>query len=238
VEIGLSYFNDEAGTVGIAFITDISARRSAEQEARESTERLQNTHNNRMEGCQIISYDWRYLYPEPRRLPAERRSKEELLGHTMMEMYPGIEDTPLFTVLRGCMHERVAQHMENEFVYPDGTKGWFDLSIEPIPEGIFILSADITDRKQAEEEIRQLNAELEQRVEERTAQLRQSEEKFSTAFRASPAGISISRAADGHLIDVNDAFLQLAGYSREELIDQTAAELGLLDQEARDLCSG
>ncbi len=231
VEIGLSYLSDDAGTVGIAFITDISARQLAEQEAKDTRQRFQNTLDHLMEGCQMVGYDWRYLYLNQAAASQGRRSREELLGHTMMEMYPGIEDTPVFTMLRRCMEERVPQHMENEFTYPDGTKGWFALSIEPIPEGVFILSADITDRKRAEEEIRQLNAELEQRVEERTAQLRQSEEKFSTAFRASPAGIAISKAADGRLMDINGAYLQLTGYSREELIDHTGAELGLVARE-------
>ena len=40
---------------------------------------------------------------------------------TMPEMYPGIEDTELFAVLRRCMDERTPNHMENEFTYPDGT---------------------------------------------------------------------------------------------------------------------
>ena len=48
------------------------------------------------------------------------------------------------------MEERVAQRMENEYVFPDGGRGWFDLSIHPVAEGIFILSVDITERKRAE----------------------------------------------------------------------------------------
>jgi light-regulated signal transduction histidine kinase (bacteriophytochrome) len=87
----------------------------------------------------------------------------------MQESYPGIENTELFTVLRRCMEDRSFEHIENKFVYPDGTVGWFELSIQPIPEGVFVLSLDITDRKQAENELRQTatelarsNAELEQ----------------------------------------------------------------------------
>ncbi|MDJ0553419.1 MAG: adenylate/guanylate cyclase domain-containing protein [Microcoleaceae cyanobacterium MO_207.B10] len=71
------------------------------------------------------------------------------------------------------------------------------------------------------------NAELEQRVEERTAALRQSEEKFSLAFQASPDIITISNLADGRLIEVNKSFIEVTGYSREEVIGKTGVELNL-----------
>jgi len=107
-----------------------------------------------IEGCQIIGFDWRYLYVNDVTAQHGRLPKEALLGHTMMERYPGIEDTPVFAALRRCMEERIAQRMDNEFIYPDGKKAWFELSIQPVPEGIFILSLDITERKQAEEALR------------------------------------------------------------------------------------
>ena len=37
---------------------------------------------------------------------------------------------------------------------PDGSRSFFELSIEPVPEGVFILSLDITERKKAEEAMR------------------------------------------------------------------------------------
>jgi PAS domain S-box-containing protein len=73
-----------------------------------------------------------------------------------MESYPGIETTEMFAVLRHCMEERTAQHAEFEFTFPDGDTAWFEFSIQPVPEGIFILTLDITERQRAEEEIRSL----------------------------------------------------------------------------------
>lgn len=57
--------------------------------------------------------------------------------------------------------------------------------------------------------------------------LRLSEEKFSKAFRLSPNAIVISRLDDDELIEFNDRFLQITGFSREESIGHTSLELGL-----------
>jgi PAS domain S-box-containing protein len=57
--------------------------------------------------------------------------------------------------------------------------------------------------------------------------LRSSEAKFSKAFRASPDSIVISRVDDGMYIDVNEAFEQITGYSRDEVIGRTSLELQL-----------
>jgi KaiC/GvpD/RAD55 family RecA-like ATPase len=72
----------------------------------------------------------------------------------MMEVYPGIEKTEMFSTLNRCMKERVSARIENEFTYHNGEKRWFDLRIQPIPEGIFMPSIDITEHKKAEEKIR------------------------------------------------------------------------------------
>ena len=45
--------------------------------------------------------------------------------------------------------------MKNEFVFPNGSTGWFELRIEPVPEGILILSIDITERENIEKALRE-----------------------------------------------------------------------------------
>ena len=121
-------------------------RKKAEKRLARLETRYRGTLDNMLEGCQIIGFDWRYLYLNGAASGHGRSAKEELLGHTMMEMYPGIEDTEMFTHLRHCMEERLPHTMENEFTFPDGATGWFELSIEPVPEGVLVLSQDITER--------------------------------------------------------------------------------------------
>jgi PAS domain S-box-containing protein len=138
-----------------SIVRDISERKRVEENLRISEERFHSTLDNMMEGCQIIGFDWRYLYVNNAVASHGHQAKDALLGRTMMEVYPGIENTEMFASLRRCREERQPHQMENEFTYPDGTKEWFELSIQPVPEGVFILSIDITERKQAEEALRQ-----------------------------------------------------------------------------------
>jgi PAS domain S-box-containing protein len=63
--------------------------------------------------------------------------------------------------------------------------------------------------------------------------LRASEEKFARAFAANPAGIVISRLADGCFLDANPAYLQMLGYTRDELIGRRSIELGIISPEER-----
>ncbi len=63
--------------------------------------------------------------------------------------------------------------------------------------------------------------------------LRESEEKFKRAFRSNPDAMSITTLAEGKYVDVNDAFLRLTGFTREDLIGQASLETSWVDQEHR-----
>ncbi|MCM2270921.1 MAG: PAS domain-containing protein, partial [Thermoanaerobaculia bacterium] len=115
-----------------------------------------------LEGCQIVGFDWRYLYVNDALVKQSRRRRDELLGRTMMEVYPGIEKAPFFGALRECMRRRRPQTLENEFEFPDGSVGWFELHFEPVPEGVLVLSIDISARYRAESERARLEAQFRQ----------------------------------------------------------------------------
>jgi PAS domain S-box-containing protein len=64
--------------------------------------------------------------------------------------------------------------------------------------------------------------------------LRISEEKFSKAFHSAPYAITLTRLADGRIIDVNDAFTSMTGWQRAEAVGRTTPGLRLWDaQEGR-----
>ena len=75
---------------------------------------------------------------------------------------------------------------------------------------------DVTERKNAE------------------ALLQQSEDRFAKIFQASPDAIVISRLGDGRYLEVNQRWLELFGYTREELMDHSSLDLGVwVDPEDR-----
>jgi PAS domain S-box-containing protein len=87
-----------------------------------------------------------------------------------------------------------------------------------IPAGLRGIMIDITDQKRAEQS------------------LMESEEKFSRAFQLNPDTVIITRMKDGMIIDVNESFTNITGYSREEAIGRSSfADLDLwADPKSRD----
>ena len=131
----------------------------------EEDHRSRDALDRMLAGFQIIGFDWKYLYVNPAAARHGRQqSPRDLLGRTMMEAYPGIEQTPLFRELGRCMRERGIESFENEFTFADGTRRWFELRIQPVPEGVCVYSVDIHARKVKELALAHRVAELESRT--------------------------------------------------------------------------
>lgn len=79
---------------------------------------------------------------------------------------------------------------------------------EPHVRGIVGNYRDITEKVQAERA------------------LRESEEKFSTAFHSNPEAMTITTLADGVYLDVNNAFLRVTGFTREDVVGRKSLQVG------------
>ncbi len=53
-----------------------------------------------LEGCQIIGFDWKYLYVNDALIKHSKKTRDELLNNTMFDVYPGIEKTGMFSILK------------------------------------------------------------------------------------------------------------------------------------------
>ncbi|MDJ0616042.1 MAG: PAS domain S-box protein [Calothrix sp. MO_192.B10] len=82
----------------------------------------------------------------------------------------------------------------------------------------YAVAHDITKRRQAEVQLRQLNEELETRVEERTKQLHQQEIQYRSIFEAVSDGLFITDLETGILVEANPAACISHGYTYEEFI--------------------
>jgi len=150
--------NDEGEILGVILVfSDVTQQYKAKEALKKSEQRYSTLFNTMLEGCQVISYDWEYLYINDALTKQIDMTRNELIGKKMTEIFPGIKESHMFEVLQKCMDKRKTQEFENEFTFPDGTKRWYKLRAHPVPEGIFVLSNDITDRKIAQEEMRREN---------------------------------------------------------------------------------
>lgn len=189
-----------------------AARTRAEGALRES-ERAVNILESMTDAFYALDRQWRFTYINRRAEQLLQRTREELLGKVAWQEFP----EALSAITNEEFHRAMAEQVTVDFeVFHPPLQAWFEVHACPSPDGLSVYFRDVTARRQAEEA------------------LRQSEERFSKAFHANAVALGISALADGRFLDVNDSFLRLAGYERDEVIGHTATELRLwVDPEER-----
>jgi PAS domain S-box-containing protein len=136
-------------------------------------------------------------------------TREELLKMTLNDLDKHFNPGQLDKLANNIVNQSQVR-LETQHRCKDGRLIDIEVSSRYLDSGeaqVYSFIHDITHRKKAEKA------------------LKESEEKFSKAFHASPGSISISRLSDGKLIEVNEGFLRDKGYTREEIIDRKAPDL-------------
>src|SRR3984957_2164499 len=210
VEASASPLRDKHGVVrgGVTAFRDITERMRSEERLREYERVVEGL----ADMIVVVDRDHRYVIANRAFLNYRNVEREQVIGHRVDEI---LEKETYDSIVKEKMDECFGGkviHYELKYTYPRlGTRALF-ASYFPIagPTGIERIACvlrDITERKRAEEE------------------LRKSEERFSKAFRQSPLAITISTEAEGRYLDANESFLKMAGYTRADVVGQTALDL-------------
>jgi PAS domain S-box-containing protein len=219
---GVPILDDEGRLLSYRGIDrDISERKRMEEALRKSEAMYSMITQNMSDTLWLMDMNLKPIWISP---SVERKRGYVLDQIQTMPLEKQLTPPSLRTVLEAVAVElaperlgqkdlEISLSMELEFCRKDGSTYWSDVKFSVIrdrqgcPIGVLGVGRDIDERKRAEEA------------------LRQSEERFSKAFHISPAPTLINAFDDGRCVDVNDSFLRLLGYTREEMIGRTEAEL-------------
>ena len=197
----------------IAVATDITERKRAEEALRENQEFISSLLDKAPDQIVVINADTSVQYVNPAFEETNGWTAAEAVGKKApYPWWPEEAREELHTVFIRAMKSGSGQ-AETIAVKKNGERYWISLNWSSIMyDGkllyLLVNARDISRRKKAE------------------AALRESEEKFSKAFLSSPASITICTIDDGRFVEVNDSFTRLTGYTREDVIGRTAAEIG------------
>jgi len=178
-EVKLTSLRDPDGqAVGIQGVTrDITERRRAEDALRKSEEQFRSLIENAQDAIVILNPDITIRYQSPSMERMMGRKAEDRIGKNPSDFCHPDDITKVTEAFLQLLENKIAiVHTELRLQHKDGSWRTFEvvgnnLIDDPAMAGIVLNMRDITERKQAEEEIRRLNEELEQRVVERTRQL-------------------------------------------------------------------
>ena len=179
-------------------------------ELRDSEERFRSLTGAAFEGI-FISEDGRILDASDQGVKMFGHDRNELIGKNIIDLVVPDEREEVAEAIR-TRKEALYGH---QLVRKDGGTFYAEAQSRHVRLGDRTLRMtalrDVTERRQAEQA------------------LRESEEKFSKAFRASPDGLAISDLETGGFIEVNEGYCKLYGYRREELLGRTSVEVGIWD---------
>lgn len=192
-------------------------QRAEEEALRQSEERfrvaLKNSPIMVFNQDRDLRYTW-FHNPHLSYLP------EALMGKTDWDVVPYEVATQLTQMKQWVINTAVGAREEIQIPF-DGVRRTYDLTIEPLygesewVTGITGAAIDITERKQAEEA------------------LKESEERFRVMYNQAAVGIALV-ALDGQFIQVNPAMCEITGYSHDELIQTTVQQISHPDEQQLD----
>ncbi|NYI40884.1 hybrid sensor histidine kinase/response regulator [Demequina lutea] len=103
------------------------------------------------EGVSAFDFDWRFVYVNASAERILEHTREELLGRTVWEQFPGLEGRDL----RGTVAQTLESHTLERFSYRTLTGKWLEISISPSAVGATVFFRDVTEVRQLSEQLAQ-----------------------------------------------------------------------------------
>jgi diguanylate cyclase (GGDEF)-like protein/PAS domain S-box-containing protein len=161
--------------------------------------------------------------PNPLRAPDGESSEDTVLaltGRTTFDLGVWVEPEELAKWLEILRRDSICRNFETRLRRKDGQIFWALMSasvteIRAVPCVLTVIR-DITEARTAAD-----------RLVAAAEALRESETRYRTVFQTNLDSVMISRFEDGCVLDVNQVFLDLTGFSRDEVIGHTAAAVGI-----------
>jgi two-component system sensor histidine kinase/response regulator len=178
---------------------NITASVALEEERFKKREELwRSTFDNIDIGFQIIDEDFRYVYLNRKTELLSKYPPGKLIGKTMMEMYPGIEQAEVFQAIKTVLRTGERKVISGEFTYENGETVTHINYVQPFDKGVSIVTSDIP------EEIKRINREL-----------KESKELYASIFNTAQIPLVVTDN-EGYVVEFNDVACQLLEYSPEE----------------------
>ncbi|MFZ6027152.1 MAG: PAS domain S-box protein [Chloroflexota bacterium] len=228
----------------IYLATDITERKIAEQASRTNEERLRAIIDAAPFGAHSYELfaDGQLIF-SGYNLAAEQIlgiTHASVVGKTIEEAFPGLVGTPLPAVYRRVAAHGERYHNEQIVYHESQVEGVFEVhAFQTSPHHMTVFFRDVTERKKADEQIRQMTEELELRVRQRTSELEATNHKLETinleleslSYTVSHDLRSPLRAIDGYshiVMDEYGAELPADALRRMKAIRSNAQQMGQL----------
>ncbi|MBA2441968.1 MAG: PAS domain S-box protein, partial [Rubrobacter sp.] len=208
LELSLNEMNEGGERLFVGVIRDISGRKRAEEELREAEERFRSAFDRAATGMVLTEpRTMSYIKVNQAICRMLGYSEEELLALSVRDVtHPEDVDDSVEHARRARDGEIESFEIEKRYIHADGHTVWASTGVSLVRDSggsplYFVAQVqDITGRKRAEAEIRELNESLEERVERRTAELRET----LTKQQQSVARESALRSASAALVAAPD----------------------------------
>jgi PAS domain S-box-containing protein len=117
--------------------------------------RLRSVLEGMSEGFSLLSPDFIILDVNAEALRLDARTRDEIIGRSLWDVYPGTEQGPRGPLYKKAMRDRVALNLEHEHTWRDGRSSWLDIRAYPTDDGcLAVFFRDVTDRRVAEQAAR------------------------------------------------------------------------------------